>query len=176
MIYRLLADLTVVAHALFIVFSVLGGLLVLRWWRVAFLHIPCAFWGVYVQVVADGVCPLTPLENHFRTLGHEPGIGPSFIDHYLTSLIYVEAPPPWLHPVLGLTVFAINATVYGILVFRLRRWWLARREAKGIGRIARRLGVEHRPDQADGAPPAPAPPSPEPAPTNPEPALSQHSS
>ena len=62
MLYRLLADAVVVIHALFIVFTVLGGLLVLRWHWVALLHLPAAAWGVIVQVVVGGRCPLTPLE------------------------------------------------------------------------------------------------------------------
>lgn len=126
MLYRLLADGVVVFHALFIVFSVLGGLLALRWPRVAFLHLPAAAWGVYVQVAIGGTCPLTPLENHFRELGHQPGIGPSFIDHYLTSLIYVSDPPAWLHYALGMGVLAINLTVYSIVIAR----WLRRRRLK----------------------------------------------
>ena len=121
MLYRLLADAVVVVHALFIVFTVLGGLLVLRWPKLALLHIPAAAWGVIVQVVVGGRCPLTPLENYFRDRGHQPGIGESFIDHYVTSLIYVDDPPAWVHPTLGAIVLAINATVYGILIVRWRR-------------------------------------------------------
>jgi hypothetical protein len=127
MIYRLLADLTVIGHFLFILFTVLGGLLVLRWRWVALLHLPAAAWGVIVQVVVGGVCPLTPLENYFRERGNEPGIGPSFIDHYLTSLIYVDNPPAWFHPVVGTVVLLINATVYGILI---AKWVRHRRAAK----------------------------------------------
>ena len=121
MAYRLLADAVVVLHAMFIVFTVLGGLLVLRWPKLALLHIPAAAWGVIVQVVVGGRCPLTPLENYFRDRGQEPGIGESFIDHYVTSLIYVDDPPAWVHPTLGAIVLAINATVYGILIVRWRR-------------------------------------------------------
>jgi hypothetical protein len=121
MLYRLMADGVVVVHALFIVFTVLGGLLVLRWPRLALLHIPAAAWGVIVQVVVGGRCPLTPLENYFRDRGHEPGIGESFIDHYVTSLIYVDDPPAWVHPTLGAIVLTINATVYGVLIVRWRR-------------------------------------------------------
>lgn len=128
MVYRLLADAVVIIHALFIVFSVLGGLLALRWPRVAFLHLPAAFWGVYVQVAIGGTCPLTPLEWHFRELGGQAGYGESFIDHYLTSLIYVSDPPAWLHPVLGIFVLTINLTVYGILIARWRRRRHAKRE------------------------------------------------
>ena len=118
MIYRLLADAVVVFHALFIVFTVLGGLLVLRWHWVALLHLPAAAWGVIVQVVVGGRCPLTPLEWYFRERGGEAGYHGSFIDHYLTNLIYVDNPPDWLHPVLGIFVLTINLSVYGLLIAR----------------------------------------------------------
>jgi hypothetical protein len=129
MIYRLLADAVVVVHALFIVFTVLGGLLVLRWHWVALLHLPAAAWGVIVQVVVGGRCPLTPLEWYFRERGGEAGYGESFIDHYLTNLIYVDNPPDWLHPVLGVFVLTVNLTVYGILIARLIRRRKQRRAA-----------------------------------------------
>jgi hypothetical protein len=119
MLDRFLADAVVVIHALFIVFTVLGGLLVLRWHWVALLHIPAAVWGVIVQVVVGGQCPLTPLENYFRDRGGQAGYGESFIDHYLTNLIYVTEPPPWLHPTLGVFVLVVNVTVYTILIVKL---------------------------------------------------------
>lgn len=128
MLYRVLADVVVVFHAMFIVFSVLGGLLALRWPKVVFLHLPAAAWGVIVQVVVGGQCPLTPLENDLRLRGHEPGIGESFIDHYITSLIYVSDPPVWLHTALGIGVLVINVTVYSIVIARWRRRVNARRQ------------------------------------------------
>ena len=137
MLDRFLADAVVVIHALFIVFTVLGGLLVLRWHWVAFLHIPAAAWGVIVQVARDGVCPLTPLENYFRERGGQAGIGESFIDHYLTNLIYVSDPPPWLHPTLGIFVLTINLTVYGILIAR----WVRRRRKRVAEQAAREAEV-----------------------------------
>ena len=132
MLYRLLADAVVVVHALFIVFTVLGGLLVLRWPRLMLLHLPAAAWGVIVQVVVGGRCPLTPLENYFRDRGHEPGIGESFIDHYVTSAIYVHDPPDWLHPLLGVLVLTINVTVYSILI---GRWIRRRRRLRDGGNV-----------------------------------------
>ena len=132
MLYRVLADAVVVIHALFIVFTVLGGLLVLRWHWVALLHLPAAAWGVIVQVAVGGRCPLTPLESYFRERGGEAGYGESFIDHYLTSLIYVSDPPAWLHPTLGAFVLTINLTVYGILIARFVRKRRQRREASEI--------------------------------------------
>jgi hypothetical protein len=123
MLYRFSADAVVVIHALFIVFTVLGALLVLRWPKVAFLHLPAAAWGVIVQVVVGGRCPLTPLEWYFRERGGQAGYSESFIDHYLTPMIYVDDPPAWLHPALGIAVLTINLAVYGILFAR----WAKRR-------------------------------------------------
>lgn len=57
----MLADTVVLAHVAFVLFVVLGGLLALRWPRVAWVHIPAAMWGVVVEW-ADWMCPLTPLE------------------------------------------------------------------------------------------------------------------
>jgi hypothetical protein len=131
--YRLAADAVVLFHALFIVFTVLGGLLVLRWRWVMLLHLPAAAWGVIVQVVVGGRCPLTPLENYFREHGQEPGIGESFIDHYVTSLIYVDDPPGWLHPALGAFVLGINVAVYGTVIARyLRQRRQMRRELEAV--------------------------------------------
>jgi|SRR5688572_27562517 len=127
MLYRLSADAVVVVHALFIVFTVLGGLLVLRWPKLMLLHLPAAAWGVIVQVKVGGRCPLTPLEWYFRERGGEAGYGESFIDHYVTSLIYVSDPPAWLHPALGVFVLAINLTVYTIII---SRWIRRRRRAR----------------------------------------------
>lgn len=45
MLYRFLADLVLALHALFVAFAVLGGLLALRWPRLAWLHVPAALWG-----------------------------------------------------------------------------------------------------------------------------------
>jgi hypothetical protein len=130
MLYRLLADAVVLVHALFIVFTVLGGLLVLRWPKLAVMHIPAAAWGVIVQVIVGGRCPLTPLEWYFRERGGEAGYGESFIDHYVTSLIYVDDPPAWVHPTLGVLVLVVNATVYGVLIARCIR--KRRRQRAGL--------------------------------------------
>jgi len=57
MAFRVLADITVLLHLAFVAFVVLGGLLVARWPRVAWVHLPAAAWGAWVEfagwVVAD---------------------------------------------------------------------------------------------------------------------------
>ena len=72
MIYSLLADTILVVHLLFVLFVVLGGLLCLRWPRVAWAHIPAALWGACIELIG-WICPLTPLEIRLRRLGGGTG-------------------------------------------------------------------------------------------------------
>ena len=45
MLYRFAADALVSLHLAFILFVLFGGLLVLKWPRLAWLHLPAATWG-----------------------------------------------------------------------------------------------------------------------------------
>ncbi len=47
--YPLLADVVLVMHLCFVLFVVLGGLLVLRWRRLLWLQLPAAAWGVIIE-------------------------------------------------------------------------------------------------------------------------------
>jgi len=120
MIYRILADLTLAVHFAFIVFVVVGGLLVAwrRW--VAWVHIPAALWGALITLIG-WVCPLTPVENHFRRLGGQAGYTESFIEHYLVSVIYPQGigDRGWL--ALGMAVVVVNLLIYGWILLRARR-------------------------------------------------------
>ena len=60
LIYRALAGTVLILHLGFVLFVVLGGLLVLRWTRLAWIHIPAAIWGVLIEYTG-WICPLTPL-------------------------------------------------------------------------------------------------------------------
>lgn len=125
MSYGLLGDAVVVVHGLFIVFAVLGGLLVL--WRpwIAWLHVPAMAWAAYIEF-AGGICPLTPLENHYRRLGGEAGYKGGFIEHYITPVIYPEGLTREIQIVLGIVVIGVNLLVYGLLLRKLRRGHAAR--------------------------------------------------
>ena len=116
--YRALADATMLVHFAFIAFVVLGGLLALRWPRIMWVHLPAAAWGVIIEL-QGWICPLTPLENHFRRRGGEGGYSGGFIERYLEPVIY---PPGLSAPtqlVLAAFVVLVNAGVYW-LVFRRR--------------------------------------------------------
>jgi hypothetical protein len=116
-IYRLTADLIVVVHAAFVLFVVFGGLLAWRWRWFAAIHLVAAAWGAIVEFTG-WICPLTPLENHFRELARETTYHDDFINHYVTAFLY---PSGLTRPVqigLGCVVLAINVVVYGRLLSR----------------------------------------------------------
>ncbi|MDD0842761.1 DUF2784 domain-containing protein [Pseudomonas sp. Gutcm_11s] len=120
MLLRLAADAVVLVHLLFILFVLGGGLLVLRWPRLALLHLPAAAWGVAVELL-HLYCPLTPLENQLRRAAGEAGYAGGFVEHYLIPLIYPAGLTPQIQLWLGALVLVVNLLVYGWLLLRLYR-------------------------------------------------------
>jgi hypothetical protein len=117
MLYRVAADLVMVSHFLFIVFVVFGGLLVLRWEQVAWVHLPCAVYGVVISWVG-WVCPLTPLENSLRQMAGQHGYEAGFVEHYLLPIIYPSGLTPDVQIVLGALVIASNVAIYAFVAYR----------------------------------------------------------
>ena len=97
-----------------------GGLLVLRWPRVAWLHLPCAVWGEIVEWMG-WICPLTPLENRLRRAAGETGYRGGFVEEYLVPVIYPDALTRELQLLAGAFVLALNLAVYGLVWRRLGR-------------------------------------------------------
>jgi hypothetical protein len=120
MIARWLADAVLVLHLAFIVFVVLGGLLVLRWPKLAWVHVPVALWGALIEFTG-GICPLTPLENSLRRRGGEAGYQGGFIEHYITPIIYPGELTRPIQLALGAFVVLINVVLYWLVVRRVRQ-------------------------------------------------------
>ena len=116
--YQALADLVLVIHALFIVFVVIGGLLVLRWQWFVWLHLPAVVWGILLEVFG-WLCPLTPLEQGLRQAAGTAGYSGGFIEHYLVPLIYPAELSREVQLYLAATVIVVNILVYAV-VFRCR--------------------------------------------------------
>jgi hypothetical protein len=110
-IYRALADAVLALHLAFILFVVLGGLLVLRRRWVAWLHLPAVTWGILIEF-AGWICPLTPLENWLRTRGGERGYSGGFIENHLMSLMYPDGLTRELQWLLAALLIAVNAAIY----------------------------------------------------------------
>ena len=117
--YRLLADAVVLIHAAFVLFVLLGGLLVLRWPRLAWVHLPTVAWGAGIEFLG-GICPLTPLENHWRRLAGEGGYPGGFVEHYVIALLYPAGLTRGVQLALGGLVLAVNVAVY-LAVWRRRK-------------------------------------------------------
>ena len=57
--FRFLSDLVLVIHLTFILFAILGVILVLKWRFLAWIHVPTFLWAALIEFVG-WVCPLTP--------------------------------------------------------------------------------------------------------------------
>ncbi len=120
MIYQIAADMVVAAHLAFVLFAVLGGLLVL--WRrfMVLFHFPALLWAVWIEC-SGGLCPLTPLENWLRRQGGMAGFQGGFIEHYIEPLLYPPGLTRTTQLLLGAVVLIINCGLYGLLFLQIRR-------------------------------------------------------
>ena len=115
--FSVLADLVVVIHFFFVLFVVFGGLLSLYKQGWAWLHIPAALWGAFVELTG-WICPLTPLENRLRIQGGGEGYVSDFIDRYITSLLYPSGLTSRLQIIIGVFVIVINVSIYGWIIWK----------------------------------------------------------
>ena len=110
----LLADLIVVLHLGFIVFAALGGLLVFKWPRLVWLHLPAVIWAAITEFMGL-ICPLTPLENWLRQQAGTDPYQSGFISHYLLPLIYPPGLTPSIQWLLGGILVMLNVLIYAWL-------------------------------------------------------------
>lgn len=115
----LLADLVVVVHAAFVAFVVFGGLLVVRWPKAAWAHVPAAAWGAAIELTG-GICPLTPLEHALRARAGEQVYTGDFVARYVLPMLYPEGLARGTQVALGCAVIVGNACVYAWAIRRAR--------------------------------------------------------
>ena len=113
MIHMLLANSILVAHFAFILFVVFGGLLVFYKEWILWLHIPAIFWGALIEFFG-WICPLTHLENNFRTLAGQSGYNYGLIQHYLLKAIYPDGLTRQVQIMLGFGILILNLFVYAV--------------------------------------------------------------
>ncbi len=117
MLYRALADIVILMHMGFVLFVVLGGLLVIRWRYLIWLHLPAAIWGVTIEF-KGWICPLTPLENWLRYKGGSTPYHTSFVEHYFIPVLYPTGLTPRHQLWLGILVLAVNLGIYIWMLMR----------------------------------------------------------
>lgn len=101
-------------------FVVLGGLLVLRWRWVMWLHLPAAVWGALIEF-AGWICPLTPLEKWLRRQGGLGGYEGGFIEHYILPVLYPRDLTRTVQLALGTAVIVVNLIIYWRVYRRAQR-------------------------------------------------------
>ena len=124
--YGLLADALLMLHGIFVLFVVAGGLLVLRWPRLAWVHLPAAIWGAAIEFLGF-ICPLTPVEKAWRRAAGGTAYEGGFVEHYVTAALYPAGLTRSVQVALGLLVLGINGGVYWTL-------WRRRRATRGAAR------------------------------------------
>jgi hypothetical protein len=120
MLWSALADTLVVVHFAFTAFVIFGGFLAWRWPRLALVHLPALAWGCWIEV-SHAVCPLTPLENHWRELAGGAGYSGGFLAHYLGRVLYPPGLTWHIQWLLAVVLLALNIMAYAGLVRRWRR-------------------------------------------------------
>lgn len=119
MLYRFGADLVLLAHFLFVVFAVFGGVLVYFDFTWAWVHFPVVVWSSLVNLMR-WTCPLTPLEKILRIRSGQRGYAGGFIEHYVGSVVYPGGMPRQMELTAGVSVAVWNALVYGAVWLLLR--------------------------------------------------------
>jgi len=131
----LLADTLLTLHLGLVAFVVgllplvlLGGALGWRWVRRRGLRLSHLALMVFItaQTWLGQLCPLTVWEQELRLLAGQGGYSESFIEHWLSRLLYWEA--PWW-------VFVAAYTGFALLVAGAW-WWVRPEEGTGTKRVA----------------------------------------
>lgn len=115
-LYLIAADAILLLHVLFVIFIVLGLLLIFAGKALAWQWV-CNPWFRLLHLIAIAVvviqswllviCPLTTLEMALRERAGDAAYAGSFISHWLETLLYYRA-PPW--------VFIVCYTLFGVIV------------------------------------------------------------
>lgn len=119
MFYRLAADLVLVTHLAFIILVVAGAVLVYRYGWFVWVHVPAAAWGAFVELTGR-ICPLTTLENFFRTRAGQEGYSISFVEQYIFPVIYPAGLTRDVQLLLAGLVVAVNVIIYAAILLRQR--------------------------------------------------------
>ncbi|WP_019613054.1 DUF2784 domain-containing protein [Psychromonas ossibalaenae] len=117
MLYLILADLLVLVHFLYILFVLLGGLLLILRGYLVFIHLPALIWASLLSF-KGWICPLTPLENNLRQAAGTQGYQEGFISHYLIPIIYPHGLTLNMQSALGILVIVINISIYSLVYYK----------------------------------------------------------
>jgi len=113
--FEIFATLTLLLHFLFILFVIFGALLILRFKKIIYFHIPAVIWGVYIEL-NHSICPLTHLENYFLKKAGKDQYSVDFIENYVFKIIYPPALNYEIQTYLGFFLIFVNLVIYYYIV------------------------------------------------------------
>ena len=114
--FGILADIVVLIHLGFVIFAVLGGVVVFRRRWMIWLHVPAFLWAVWIEFTG-GICPLTYLENWLRIKEGQGGYRGDFVATYIMPLLYPAGLTRRVQFILAIAVIVINIAVYGTILY-----------------------------------------------------------
>ena len=117
--FEIFATLTLLLHFSFILFVIFGALLILRFKKIIYFHIPAVAWGAYIEF-SHSICPLTHLENYFLKKAGKDQYSIDFIENYVFKIIYPPALNYEIQTYLGVILIFVNLVIYYYIVKKIR--------------------------------------------------------
>ena len=117
MIYRILADLTLIVHFIWILFLIFGFMFALTRSKIALLHMAGLLFTLILNLVG-WYCPLTYLENYLYALNDPISTyRGSFIINYLQHIVYLDLPGQYIR-IVGISFAVLSIGIYVYLIKR----------------------------------------------------------
>ena len=111
MIYGVLADLLLFVHFTFMKFVAVGGLAVLRWRWVRWIHLPSAILGAGLAF-AGWLWPFAGMERWLRDQGALHGYTLNLVERFLPAVLHPAALPRPVELFIGVAVVVVNIIIY----------------------------------------------------------------
>ena len=118
-VFEIFATLALLLHFSFILFVIFGAILILKFKKIIYVHIPAVAWGAYIEL-SHSICPLTHLENYFLKKAGKDQYSVDFIENYIFKIIYPPALNYEIQTYLGVILIFVNLLIYYYIVKKIR--------------------------------------------------------
>jgi len=118
-IFEIFAVLALLLHLSFILFVIFGAILILKFKKIIYVHVPAVAWGAYIEL-SHSICPLTHLENYFLKKAGKEQYSVDFIENYIFKIIYPPALNYEIQTYLGVILIFVNLLIYYYIVKKIR--------------------------------------------------------
>lgn len=117
MTWRLLARAVAAVHIGYVIFVLLGSLLVLLFPRLMWVHLLAVAWAG-LTLIFDLGCPLTPWEKRLLQMGGVEPYPEGFLQHHVLKTRFDPGTEKRNHAMLGAAAVILNIAAYALLAAR----------------------------------------------------------